>query len=232
MTTAAIKAEVLRDFKKLTPTKKVPFGNEVVSEMTLHPLVFPTPKIPLVDLALINNTLNAKNIAAATGDKEAIEDRDNYLPIWIDAFDQQADYVQGVANGNTTIIEQSGYHSSKTTITNSEVPEKLLIDAEPNKQHGSIHYKAAGSSGKHLSFLAIAVKEGQSLPGQGVQMEVNGDVLKITVNGTEVFIQPTTQRQGDFNNLSPRGAEVNVVMVAFNPAGISPVSEPVSVMVP
>jgi hypothetical protein len=229
MNTAAIKAEVLRDFKNFPPAKQVSFGNQVLAGMGAHPLVFSAPKILLTDLALINSTLNTKNLAAATGDKEAIRDRDNYLPVWIDAYDQQADYVQLTANGNTTIIEQSGYHSTKTNSSRSIAPDKLMMDAGPNRQHGSIWYKSA-PAGNHSSYLLIGVKD-NNLPG-GLQMIVEDGVIKLNANGIEFFIKPSTTREGHLHGLTPRGAEIKVTALAFNPAGISPLSEPVSVIVP
>jgi hypothetical protein len=222
------KAQTLKDYRKFTPTGKVSFGDQVISEIAAHPLVFITPKISIVDLTLINNTLRDLNTAAATGDKEAIQARDNYLPTWINAFDQESDYVDLIANGDTTILEQSGFHFSGD-FASQVVPGQLVVRTKGNEGHGSIHFEA-DAAGHGANYLMIGVKPG-SVPA-AIDFTVTGSTLKIVVNGVELYIRPSTRRKGDVDGLTPRGAELNVVMAAFNSAGMGPVSEPSSVTIP
>jgi hypothetical protein len=223
------KATVLRDFKLYSPTGMVTFGDQVYFQMNSHPLVFVTPKIPLLTMKGVNDELRARNLAAATGDKASIDARDNYVPVWIDTFDQQGDYVQALANGNKAIIEEGGYHSSKTDFGHVEIPNKLLMDCTPNPGHGSIHYKAK-AAGHPDGYFTLAVKQPAGTPPLEVSVDDNG--VKLTWGGLEVYVKVSTRHQGDYNGLAPRGAELNVMMAAFNAAGMGPLSEPVSVIIP
>jgi hypothetical protein len=225
-----VKAQVLRDFKDYSPPKKVLFGNAVTTGLGDFPLIFTGLKIPVADLITINNTLNTKNLAAASGNTADIDDRDNYLPTWNDAFDQNADSVQSIANGDTSIIDKSGYHHSKTHRNGSEVPVKLLLDGGPNREHGSIWFKSGEAAGNHASYITIGAKQGAG-PAP-VEITVTGNVIKMVIGTTEIYVQLSTKHEGNFTGLAPRGAEFNMVMTAFNAAGMGPLSEPVSVMVP
>jgi hypothetical protein len=146
----------------------------------------------------------------------------------VDAFEQTAVYVEGVANGDIAIIDQSGFKASKTAFHNAEPPAQLLIKAHGNIGHGSIHYQCA-DAGHPDGYLTLGIKN--DLP-ENFTLTVDGDVLKIRVNETEIYIKPGTKGKGDFTGLQRRGELFKVLMLAFNSAGISPVSEPASVTIP
>jgi hypothetical protein len=116
--------KVLINFLRMPIVKKIAFYRNVISKMTGN-ATLPTPDVPLATATTQTDALQAAYVASRNGgpastaamrDKEAICD---------DTFRKLALYVERIANGNETIILNSGFEISEQPIAPSK-PELLV----------------------------------------------------------------------------------------------------------
>lgn len=220
-------AKVSLEFIMQTPTQKGVFGDNVISEMTGHPTVFPTPDVPLTELTTVNDDLKLKTQQALSGDKERILERDEAEKKWDDLFRKEALYVDRIADGNKLVIAQSGYHSTSTEVHPAEKPGQADLDAWGNKGKGSIHAeikplaKVRGivfiASPSPIDSSSLSLKNGQLRIGKGVA----GDM--------EVLL--TTKRKVDFQGLVS-GTTYYIAALGFNASGVGDISTVIDVVAP
>jgi hypothetical protein len=218
-------AKVSLDFIELTPTQKGMFGINVIQEMTGHPLVFPTPDIPLATLESVNETLIGKIQQAMSGDKEKIAERDAAEKVWDTNFRKQAEYVQRIASGDKVIIIQSGYHHTDTEAEPVAPPDAAVLSAWGNKTPGSIHAEIEPIA-KIKGILFIASP--QPLAGD---LKVINNQVKMSASVTDTEGRLTTKRKVDFEGLVS-GTRYYIAVITFNATGTSPVSNIKEVIAP
>jgi hypothetical protein len=218
-------AKVSYDFIDLTPTQKGIFGLNVITEMTDHPTVFPTPDIPLATLENVNNDLMLKTQQALSGDKEKIAERDAAEKVWDSNFRKEALYVERIAGGDKLIIVQSGFHSTDTEVEPVAPPEAAVLSAWGNKTPGSIHVEIEPVAKiKGILFIASA----QPLAGN---LQVINNQMKLSTNITDNEGRLTTKRKVDFEGLVS-GTRYYIAAITFNASGTSPVSNIKEVIAP
>lgn len=150
--------------------------------------------------------------------------------VLIGHLDTQADFVDGVANGNGTIIAMGGFVATKGETTKAERPGQVSGLMVLSNAAGTVNMtcgKMDGASG----YICI-VTDGAPLP-DGVKVTDTG---KVIFNETamqsirSMIIDGRTPRRKSFNGLEP-GNRYYFAYVAINSAGVGPLSNPLAVVV-
>ena len=119
------KAKVLRtDYKDAAEDKLDSKGSAVQTGLTDHPLVFPLPPVSPVALGAFLLAYSNKFNAYKRG---GLDQKPAFLAAKADllqALDDNADYVDGIANGSEIIIVSAGYVPTKTTKSPKPAPLK------------------------------------------------------------------------------------------------------------
>ncbi len=218
------KAKVSRAFLKEDPLKKTETGEEVIGGFTDHPLVFVTPIPSIADLTGVNDTLREKVIAALNGDKEAIEKRDAAEKVWDEKFSKSASYVDGVADGDTLIIEQSGFKSTKTETTKKVKPGQPVIKTAKGDYttKGKVDIECLTLAGADF-YIAVASQ-------QLINMNIKNSQALFAPQA-EMGISISTTRKISIEGLQSK-QEYQVTVMCFNTAGLGPQSQVATVVVP
>ena len=110
------------DFLKFPVNDKIEFYKYVAVQMA-NTVLFPALDVPLATINKAIDDLEAAAIAAGDGSHSAIAIRNDKELIADNVFRQVLLYVNKVANGNGTIITQSGFNQSKepTPIVKAEI---------------------------------------------------------------------------------------------------------------
>lgn len=221
---ATRKAKVSRGFLKEEPLKKTEVGNEVITGISGHSTVFVTPVPPVSELTLVNETLHAKILAALNGDKEAIEERNAAEKAWDAKFKKAANYVDDLADGDTLIIEQSGFKSTKTEISKKVKPGQVIIKSVKGDYttRGKVDVECEALNGADF-YIAFASPE----------------PLNMQIKNSQALVEPqkamgfaiSTTRKLSIEGLESR-MEYNIVVVGFNTAGLGAVSQTSKVVAP
>jgi len=221
---AVKKAKVLVTFLKENTLKKTEIGDEVISGISAHPLVFASPAPPLAELSAINNNLRTKTVAALNGDKIALEERNASEKEWDKKFSKAARYVDDLADGDTLIIEQSGFKSTKTETYKKAKPGQALIKVVKGDYttRGKIDIKVEKLSGAD-SFFAIATQ-------QPLAMKINKGQIIFSPQA-ELALSISTTRKISIEDLQSK-QEYEVIVFGCNTAGIGSPSQVARVVVP
>jgi len=218
------KAKVSRAFLKEDPLKKTEIGDEVIAGIGGHPLVFTVPVPPVADLTTANNDLRTKTVAALNGDKEAIELRDAAEKVWDTKFNKAAQYVDDLADGDTLIIEQSGFKSTKTEIGKKPKPGQALIKSVKGDYttKGKIDIEVETLTGADF-YIAVATQ-------QPLDMKVKNSQA-LMMPQAEMGVAISTTRKLSIQDLQSK-QEYEVVVIGYNTAGLGSPSQVVRVVVP
>jgi hypothetical protein len=157
------KAKVLRSYQRKSDTALSEFALHVKTEMDGNAL-FPTPAIAAGVMEDAANDFNTAIGNAIDGSKADTVAKNVARTALILKLDAQADYVEGIANGDVGKILSSGFDATKTTITSSPL-------ATPNINSVRNH-----ASGK-LKLIITAIKnasgyEVQASVGSGAWVTV------------------------------------------------------------
>jgi hypothetical protein len=224
---------VLHDFNSMNVPAKIAFGPIVVTKMTANAATFVTPRVPLATLTSANTDLNNKYQAwLSTGDsvRQALEDSERN---WLRLYRQQADYVDGIANGDGAIIELSGFHHTKEEsdpTKKPDMPQNADAFGLPHTR-GAIH--ATAKKQKGINGHVIIAYSPEAI------ISINGSQVTCTVNHPpETRLPPTvfsvvveTAAAGDMLNLTSLTSMI-VQQAQFNRAGMSEFTPPDPVTIP
>ena len=102
-------ARTKRNYREKRPDALFTFVQNTLTEMALFPLLFPNPKVALAVLLIaLNKTIGSfnKHLKGGPLDTAVYEkDLENLLTL----VDDQADYVDDIADGDVAIILESGF---------------------------------------------------------------------------------------------------------------------------
>ena len=138
--------EVLRDYRKIDKhDDQYDFGTVVIDKLTLNAATFPALPYPITgagSLTVTNEKYNDLINAANGGDHDAIVARDTYRDkTWIPIFDETADYIEDVADGDQNIILMSGYTPTKSVREPAVRPKQMHVEAK-SFNVGELTYKS------------------------------------------------------------------------------------------
>ena len=209
------------EFKKLTIPAKTVFGQNVVDQMTINVLVFPTPDVVLATLQSTNDTLSDTAEAAEGGDHQKVAAMHNAEKDWDTTFDTEAHYVDRIANGDEATILLSGFQATKSETTPASIPDVPEVkEPKVNPVHGSIHVvvEYQQSVKNYLYFVSTT----------NTQVNLDGNKFTIAQNPDVIAFVTDNHRKVDINDL-PSGATLYLSVAAQNTAGTGAPSSPVAI---
>ncbi|MBI4932049.1 MAG: hypothetical protein HY841_14930 [Bacteroidetes bacterium] len=115
------KAKVKRNFIKIPVSNKILFGRDRVVDMTGN-ANFLTPIPSLATVTTVTNNLETKHLASEGGGPAQTVARDAAEEVWNSTLRKLADYVDGIADGDTVKITSAGFHTTKTEASPRHVP--------------------------------------------------------------------------------------------------------------
>lgn len=215
------KPSVSMDFKRLSIPEKVIFGQNVFEQITANAAIFPTPDVDLATLQSKNDTLADTAEAAESGDHAKVSAMNDAERDWDTTFGTEADYVDRIANGNETIILQSGYSATKSETTPASIPNAPVItEAKVNPLPGSVHVEVEYQQGvKNYLYFFSSTDSPVNLENNEFSLAQNPNVIG--------FISDH-HRKVDFNNLTS-AVTLFLSVTAQNTAGISVPSAPMAI---
>jgi hypothetical protein len=220
------KAKVSFEFRLLNPTQKILFGDNVVAEMTANAAVFPLPDVSLAALSAANEALKLKTQQALSGDKVAIQERDEAEQTWQELFKQEAYYVQRVALGSKLTIAQSGFGATRTEVVAVPAPGQARIAAWANRGRGSgIHVEVERIAACRVYVFVLSTEPLQPFA------RIQEDTLKLLTNTATIELKMTTKRKIDFKPLTS-GQLYYVSAYGFNASGMGALANVIDVVAP
>jgi hypothetical protein len=196
------------------------FGTIVIGDLTTNALTFPAVPGGLAALTGINNTYLVKINAAEGGDHAAIVARDNYRDtVWIPAFDEVADYVDEVADGDEDTILLSGFKPTKGAKEEAGVPKQMHLELKsPNT--GTLQYKSDTENvGKDATYFLV----GKTKNVATLTQDADGKIIIETTGPCKIVFAPVRTKKGLITGM-PSEEIMEFVIGAVNAAGVGPVS--------
>ncbi len=225
-----LQSTVNQEYKQYDPVHLHDLGADLLGGYYVKPLIFTAPPIPQASFTTINADLQLKITAANGGNTAAITDRDTYVKnTFMPAIDKLRRDVNTVSAGDKGTVEISGFHSTKIESATAAVGEKMEVNAEGGTAgSGTINYSS--TTKVHASSIFVLVT-----PAGEVAVTQDGKKLTLTVNPAgkpvNIILINDTAKKGQVGGLL-RGDDKEIRMLSVNPAGSSPISNKVSVLVP
>ncbi len=120
------RTKVVLDFMIYPVVDKVAFYRNISIQLA-DTSIFPNLPVPLATIKAIIDDFESAVLAAKDGAHSVIAMRNDKERITDDLFRELAGYVNKVANGDETIIIQSGFHASKQPVPYQK-PELAIYD--------------------------------------------------------------------------------------------------------
>ncbi len=216
--------EVSLAFKRLSIPQKVVFGENIINQMTVAAVTFPTPPVSLSLLARTNVSLRDAAAAAQTGDREKVALMHQAEQKWDDDFDAVAHYVTDIARGAEPTILLSGFAATKGESSPAQIPGPPKdVEAFANRRSGSVHVSAA-PAGRDTMYGFIVAKA-------GAPIRIEGNIVTVDSPTDPVHFVVSSRREMDFDGLKS-GTQVAVYLYLSNTAGSGPLSGGTLVYVP
>jgi len=217
-----LKARASLGFKRQKPSSKPTFGDSVINALAppvtskkKEALLWEDLPVPVPDLVILNDNLNAAVSDALTGSHTASASVKNAVKEWNAAFTRTANYITTLAAGDEEVIRLAGFVPTKT-------------ESQPKQKPGAIvGFKATinGSKGAIIAGTKIATRNSRAyvfaaLP-EGATVVYNGNTMEISLGGKTIYITVDTRKLTEIYNL-PSKTAYNVSMYAINSAGSGP----------
>jgi hypothetical protein len=207
---------VARDFKHLSPEKKVVMFLKIYNKMSAAGSVFINPSLVftyLLGFAKINAITTALNNAADGGDgttdavAKAVIAAEKFIDNW-------ADLVDLIANGDSVIIISSGFDATKANTTPGEINGQPILDFTPQKQAGSVLLQVEVKS-ITVDHPTVTYVIGSDLD----TLTRSGDLMYCTDVAIRLFCS-TGKKEALITGL-PAGTKLQCVCVITSAAGVS-----------
>ena len=144
----------------------------------------------------------------------------------IDVLDVQADYVDGIANGDASIIQLAGFIPSSSTPQSSSPLEKInSFIAKRTDNSGEVYVEIPSIKGYGTINYGCIVSEGAPLSA----ITINDGQITLTDNTATVRIDFNKSRKKLFKSLTI-GTTYYFYVYATNAVSVSPISDSKTVM--
>lgn len=214
-----IPAHVSREFKKSSVSDKISFGENVIDQLTDHEDTFPGPPVTLATLTATNAALSNAQAAAASGDHQKVAELRAAELIWDDQFEDTAEFVDDVADGDVADILLAGFQPTKTERTPPPLPEAPVISKVlTSQQPGGIQLQIEPMKG--VRFIAV-VSTSATLPDLS-----DGQFLAAS-NAHVIAVLFDCGRKVNITGLPVRSA-LFVSALAVNTTGFGPACPPIA----
>lgn len=221
------KQEVHKKFLRYSVPEKLVLAESVIDKLTNNSK-FANPPFTLKSLSDATTALGNAAAAARSGShvsQSALHDAEHD---WDMAFNKAANFVNNMADGSQTVIEEGGFTATKGSAEDADLPDAPEdVDIYANRGSGSIHAECK-SAGALMFYSVIAVPVGTTVE------DVAG-VIKTTPpansTGGASYMAGGRSRKIDLRGLTP-GQQVTIYMFISNSAGTGPLSHGVTLYVP
>ena len=193
------------DFLKLSVSDKIEFYKYVALQMA-NTVLFPTLDIPLATINKAVTDFEAAALAAGDGAHSAIAIRNDKELIADNVFRQVLLFVNKFADGNATIITQSGFNISKepTPISKAEIAVNdgphsgtaiVVLKAVKGAVAYKIQYRLISANAQVIEWIEVDISTVASclienlIPGQKYEFKF----ASISSVGTTDFCQPISK---------------------------------------
>jgi hypothetical protein len=186
--------------------------------------LFPTPPVLPPSLQALIDDYEVKRSAYKRGgldQKPAFEQAKTLL---MNGLDDNAAYVDSIADGNEAIIVAAGYVPTNTTTSPSQVPSKPEVRVKRGEASGQLLAECKPIKG--AQYFGCIVSEGSPLEGNVLTDEV---IFLSAGSKSNVGMNVAKDRKKVFSGLQP-GTTYYFYFYAVNAAGVSALSDAVSIM--
>jgi hypothetical protein len=209
-------------FKRQKPSSKPSFGDSVINALAppvtskkKEALLWEDLPVPVPDLVILNNNLNAAVSDALTGNHTATASVKNAVKEWNAAFTLTANYITTLAAGDEEIIRQAGFVPTKTESQPRVKPGAATgFKATVNGSKGAIKAGTKKPVKNTKAYVFTALPEDATVV-------YNGNSMEITLDGKTIYITVDTHKEVEIYNL-PSKTPYNISMYAVNSAGSGP----------
>ena len=224
------KAKVKRAFTNLPVSGKIQFSRDRVVDMTGN-ANFPTPSPALATVTTVTNDLETKHLAALGGGPMHTAARDAAELVWNDTMDKSAAYVEGIADGDVTILTSSGFTPTSTERQPRQLPEKPENLKMKRSDETGVIFFSCNPVPDAKSYIAILSADVAAL-----DISTKGTQLMIKLNAaspaqpTLLILDISSHRKKVIRGLTP-GTRIYGKIYCTNTAGRGPDSDAISIMV-
>ncbi len=186
--------------------------------------LFPTPPVLPTALQTLIDDYEVKRSAYKRGgldQKPAFEQAKTAL---MNALDDNAGYVDSIADGNEATIVAAGYVPTSTESKPAQIPSKPEVRLKRGEAAGQILAECKPIKG--AQYFGCIVSEGSPLEGNVLTEEV---ILLPAGSKSNVGMNVSKDRKKVFSGLQP-GTTYYFYFYAGNAAGVSALSDAVSIM--
>jgi hypothetical protein len=221
------KQSVLRNYKRLSPAKKVILFLKIQAKMSVIGSVFPntsTIYTYLLGLAAINLITTELNIAISGG-KGTADAVDKAVLKAEEFIDYWADIVDLISGGDPVIIVSSGFTPTKGETTPGVINEQPILDFTPQKQAGTIllDVKQISITVDHPTMTYIFGSNLDTLVRSGDLMYCTDETVRLLfINGKKEILVTGL----------PTGKPMQCVCVITSTAGVSTYSNVIKFTLP
>ncbi len=209
---------VLMNWNHMPPTQMAALAHGVADAIANNAATFPSPKPTPQELDGAATALELAYANRLNGPlaKTTFENADEALDTLLH---QEADYVNGIANGDKSIIQTAGFTAT------SDVRLPKTIPATPNAPKisgnaGVLRIETNNVTGA-TTFCWLVVTDVKSVQPPGV----GSNYFSLT---TPAIVISNGHFREELHNALPAGTTITVMVMAFNTAGQSGFSSPVS----
>ncbi len=219
-----LKIKPTLDFLHFKTSDKIAKGKNIINGVTAQLAKLPNLPHTVAQLTGFNSDLDAKNQAAASGDRVAIAQKIASEKTWNTNFRDTANYVNYVANGDKILIEACGFDATSGEAADP-IPAALVTNFEAIpvlRQSGVVELSCDGQAKPHSNFLfALA-------PANATVTQDGNTLVLTTATGETFYVVPDTHHHVLIEGLTP-SVVMNAYVAAFNTVGTGPVSDAVQV---
>lgn len=230
---STLTSHVSRDYKAGTPVERKALGDDIIKGIGDNPSVFTVLTMPVADYKTINDKYRGLATLADGKGTTEINNRNPYYDLtWLPATEGMANNVDTTAAGVKTVVDLSGFQSTKDETVASVKPAKMLVAAESGTSgEGSVAFGCKTKlDAKACLFLTITAGDGK--------ISQNGDQFTATFYGTDgetivgkLDLLLTTSKSGEMTGLE-RKLEIDIQGTGVSPAGCGALSNKANVVVP
>ncbi len=154
------KVKVKLDFVRLPTPNLIAFAGNIAKRMDKSPF-FPTPDVPLKDLSEAEKYLEEKYLSSRSGGKAEMAKMREAREALTNLLYKQVAYVERMANGVLSVIQNSGYNTTKQPISKN-LPEFSVADDAMQGQVTVKHKAVQGAKAYLWQYVSDPMPKDES----------------------------------------------------------------------
>ena len=213
-----LKEHPSHDYVEKSVADLIPFGRNVVTQMTTNAITFGPLDDPLINVTNAVNDLEIKHNAFLANPSLAAA-METSRKVVIKVVNKQNKTVDRVADGAGGVIDQSGFNKTKAFSSPLDRPAKPVVSDHHPVAKGHYYIQCKPQAGNNFLYLIVPV---------GAVVTKNGN--QISIDKAPINEDSDMHPVGDMNNL-PSGDQ-HLYVLSSNRAGMSDLPSPILISVP